>query len=152
MKTPATRESFFPAWTNELLNPAKFFGSNLLDFNGDSPSFDFSSRVPSVNVNETEKEFLIEMAAPGLQKKDFKLEVTNGILTISAEKEEESKEEKKNYLRQEYSYQSFCRTFALPENSIEDKINAKYDNGILHVAIPKEKVTIAQPAKEIKVG
>jgi HSP20 family protein len=152
MKTLATRENLFPAWTNELLNPAKFFGSNFLDFNGDAPSFDFSSRVPSVNVNETEKEFSIEMAAPGLQKKDFKLEVSNGNLTISAEKEEESKEEKKNYLRQEYSYQSFCRTFSLPENTLSEKINAKYDNGILHVVIPKEKVTVTQPAKEIKVG
>jgi HSP20 family protein len=152
MATLAKKESLLPSWTSDIFNPAKFFGSGFPDFNGDFPSFDLASRVPSVNVDENEKEFTIEMAAPGLEKKDFKLEVDNGYLTISSEKEEEKKEEKKNYLRREYSYNSFCRSFALPENSISDKINAKYDNGILHVSIPKEKMTITKPAKEIKVG
>lgn len=152
MGTLLKRESMLPSWTSDLLNPAKLFSPNFMDFSGDFPSLDLASRVPSVNVDENEKEFTIEMAAPGLEKKDFKLEVDNGYLTISSEKEEEKKEEKKNYLRREYSYNSFCRSFALPDNSISDKINAKYENGILHVSIPKEKVTISKPAKEIKVG
>lgn len=152
MGTLLKRESLLPSWTSDLLNPAKLFSPNLLDFNGDFPSLDLASRLPSVNVEEDEKEFIIEMAAPGLEKKDFKIAVDNGCLTISSEKEEEKKEEKKNYLRREYSYNSFTRTFAMPDNSIPDKINAKYDNGILHVTIPKEKMTITKPAKEIKVG
>lgn len=152
MATLAKKESLLPSWTSDIFNPAKFFGSGFPDFNGEFPSLDLSSRVPSVNVDENEKEFTIEMAAPGLEKKDFKLEVENGYLTISSEKEEEKKEEKKNYLRREYSYNSFCRSFALPDNSMSDKINAKYENGILHVSIPKEKMTVKKPAKEIKVG
>lgn len=152
MATLAKKENLLPSWTSDIFNPAKFFGSAFPDFNGDFPSLDFASKVPSVNVNENEKEFTIEMAAPGLEKKDFKLEVDNGYLTISSEKEEEKKEEKKNYLRREYSYNSFKRSFVLPDNSVADKINAKYDNGILHVSIPKETVTINKPVKEIKVG
>lgn len=152
MATLAKKENLLPSWTSDIFNPAKFFGSSFPDFNGDFPSLDLASKVPSVNVNENEKEFTIEMAAPGLEKKDFKLEVDNGYLTISSEKEEEKKEEKKNYLRREYSYNSFKRSFVLPDNSVADKINAKYDNGILHVSIPKEKVTITKPVKEIKVG
>ena len=92
------------------------------------------------------------MAAPGLERKDFKVEVENGMLCISSEKEEESKEEKKNYTRREYSYNSFSRSFTLPDNSLPDKINAKYENGVLHITLPKKEVTVQKLAKEIKVS
>jgi HSP20 family protein len=94
----------------------------------------------------------LELAAPGMDKKDFKVNVENGTLTISAEKKEESKEEKKNYTRREYSYSSFSRSFRLPENCTAEKIDAKYDNGILRVTLPKKQMTLSQPAKEIKVS
>jgi HSP20 family protein len=92
------------------------------------------------------------MAAPGLQKKDFKVAVLNGMLTVSTEKNEELKTEYENYTTREFSYNAFSRSFRLPENCIPEKIDAKYDNGILHLSIPKKEVTPPeQMTKEIKV-
>jgi HSP20 family protein len=150
MTTLLKRESLFPRWTSDLLDTGKFLSPRLFDFDGDG--FDFANRVPSVNVTENEKEFKIEMAAPGLERKDFKMEVENGVLYISSEKEEESKEEKKNYTRREYSYNSFIRSFTLPDNSLPDKINAKYENGVLNITLPKKEVTVSKPAKQIKIS
>lgn len=144
------RESLFPTWTNDLLDTRKFFSPRLFDFDGDG--FDFPKRVPSVNITENEKEFSIEMAAPGLEKKDFKVEVENGVLCISSEKEEENNEQKKNYTRREYHYNSFSRSFTLPDNSLPDKINAKYENGVLNITLPKKELTVSKPAKEITVS
>jgi HSP20 family protein len=74
------------------------------------------------------------------------------MLNISAEREEESMEEDKNYRRKEFSYDSFSRSFTLPDNSLPEKINAKYENGVLHISLPKKDVTISKPAKQIKVA
>ncbi|MBI2270945.1 MAG: Hsp20/alpha crystallin family protein [Bacteroidetes bacterium] len=119
--------------------------TDLIDFNGGSLV------VPGVNIVENEKDYKVELAAPGLERKDFKVELDNNVLTISAEKEEEKKEEKKNYKRREFSYNSFSRSFTLPENSLTDKIDAKYENGVLRLTLPKKEVTVSKPAKEIKV-
>lgn len=128
-----------------------FFDGDLFDLGGD-----FLKRGakfnPSVNVSETDKDFKIEVAAPGLEKKDFKVEVDSGILTISAEKEEETKEEKKNYSRREFSYNKFSRSFQVPDNSMPEKIDAKYENGILNIVLPKKEVTLSKAKKEIKVA
>lgn len=141
---PSLVSNFFD---NGRLFPSVFdMDSSLLDFAGGS------LMVPSANIVENEKDFKIELAAPGLDRKDFKVEVENGILTISAEKEEEKKEERKNFKRQEFAYNSFSRSFTLPENLLVDKIDAKYDNGILHLSLPKKEVTISKPAKTIKVN
>jgi HSP20 family protein len=150
MTTLVTRKSLLPSWTNDLFDSGNFLSPRLLDFDGDG--FDFAKRIPSVNITEDEKEFKIDMAAPGLERKDFKVEVENGALCICSEKEEEKNEEKKNYTRREYSYNSFSRSFGLPDNCMPDKINAKYDNGILHITLPKKEVTVSKPAKEIKVS
>lgn len=106
--------------------------------------------VPAVNISETEKNFEIELVAPGLNKNDFKVHVENGVLTISAEHEKESKEKKKNYTRQEYSYNSFSRSFTLPDNSKEDDIKANYADGLLKLTIAKKAVSVSK-AKEIAV-
>ena len=95
---------------------------------------------------------LVELAAPGLEKKDFKIELENQVLTVSSEKEEEKKEETKNFKRREFSYNSFSRSFQLPEDVLSDKIDAKYENGILKLSVPKKEVTVSKPKKEIKVG
>lgn len=127
-----------------------FFDNDFFDLNGDF--FKVGTKFnPSVNVSETDKDFKIEVAAPGLEKKDFKVEVDSGILTISAEKEEEAKEEKKNYSRREFSYSKFSRSFQVPDNSIPEKIDAKYENGILNILLPKKEVTVSKAKKEIKV-
>ena len=134
-----------------------FFNTGYLPgvFDLDTDLFDMNAGamvVPNANIVENEKDFKIELAAPGLEKKDFKVEVDNGVLTISSEKEEETKEDGKNYRRREFSYNSFSRSFTLPDNSSPDKIDAKYDNGVLHVTLPKKEVTISKPAKQIKVA
>lgn len=152
MATLVKKDSLLPSWTGGLLDVNRFFGPRLLDLDGDFPSFEITGRIPSVNITESEKEFEIEMAAPGLDRKDIKVEVENNMLCISSEKEENKKEEKKNYTRREYSYNSFSRKFSLPENSLPDKVNAKYENGILHVVLPKKEVTVSKMSKEIKVS
>jgi HSP20 family protein len=144
-------KSFLPSLASDFFESGSLF-PRVYDFEGDL--FDFSSKVmiPEVNIFETDKEFKLEMAAPGLEKKDFKIEFENDMLTISAEKEEEVKEDKKNFKRREFSYNSFNRSFMMPENSLPEKIDAKYDKGILFVTIPKKEVVVSKPKKEIKVS
>ncbi len=108
--------------------------------------------VPSANFAETDKEFRIELAAPGLKRKDFKVEVDNHTLTVSSEKEEEKEDVGDDYSRKEYSYNSFCRSFSLPENVNEDKVDAKYEDGVLKIHIPKKEVTSKKARKEIAVA
>lgn len=96
--------------------------------------------VPAVNIVETENEFTLELAAPGKSNEDFVVDVENGVLTINSESKEETVIDEKNYTRQEYSYHSFRRSFNLPENVESDHIDAKYENGILQVTIPKKEV------------
>jgi len=137
-----------------LLN-TDFFGNESLWsdlFNDRFFNTGLQSKTPSVNVIENEKAFTIEVAAPGLKKDDFKIEIENDLLTISSEKEEKNEEEKENYRRKEFSYNYFSRSFRLPENLVTDNIDAKYENGILRLALPKKEVTPAKPKKEIKIS
>lgn len=146
------RRNMFPSWTTDLFNTEKFFTPGFMGFDSDFPSMDFANRMPSVNITENEKDFMIEMAAPGLERKDFKVEVENGILFIRSEKKEEKKEETKNFTRKEFSFNSFSRSFTLPENCLPENIIARYDNGILFITLPKKEMTFTKPVKEIKVS
>lgn len=138
----------FPSLMDNFFNNDRF----LLDLNGSFPDITFDNLLPDANIVEHKNEFQIELAAPGLDKKDFNIEIRNGILSISAEKEEESKSEDKNYLTKEFSYNSLYRSFTLPESIKTEKIDAKYENGILKVMLPKSEVSISEPSKQIKVG
>jgi HSP20 family protein len=94
--------------------------------------------LPAVNVKETDTAYELEVAAPGLSKDDFKIDVEGQTLTISAEKETKEEEKKDTYSRKEFSYSSFKRSFNLPERTVEtDKITAKYTDGVLQLYIPK---------------
>jgi HSP20 family protein len=111
--------------------------------------------LPAVNVMETNDDFRIEVAAPGMKRSDFKVELDNNVLTISSEREDKSEEKDSNgnYTRREFSYQSFQRSFSLPENKVlGDKITARYVDGILHVTVPKSEDAKVKPAKQIAVG
>lgn len=144
--------ALFPSIVSDFFDTGRLLPSI---FDADTDLFDFNGGslvIPNANIAENEKDYKIEVAVPGLEKKDFKIEVDNGVLTVSAEKEEEEKESRKNYKRREFSYRSFSRSFSLPDNSLPDKIDAKYDNGILTLSIPKKEVTISKPVKEIKVS
>ena len=142
----------FPSLLSDWLNPA-MLTSDFMDFDSEAPfsALRLGMNVPSANVSESTKEYLIELAAPGLERKDFKVEINKNMLTISSEKKEEKKEEKEGYTRKEYSYNSFSRAFTLPENVKEGNIDAKYQDGILMITIPKKEVTVSKPVKEITV-
>jgi HSP20 family protein len=110
-----------------------------------------NSNVPAVNVEESDKEFQIEVAAPGLDKKDFKVNIEENVLTISSSKESSTEEKEKGYLRREFNYNSFSRSFTLPENTDATKINASHKNGVLNISIPKEEVKVKK-LQEIKIN
>jgi HSP20 family protein len=153
MSTLVKTNGGLPALFSDWLNPA-LLTSDLLDFDIEAP-FKFPRlgvNVPTANIEETPKEYLVELAAPGLDRKDFKVEIENHTLTVSSEKKEEKKEEKSGYERREFSYNSFSRSFTLPENVKEGSIDAKYQNGILKISIPKKEITISKPTREIAVS
>ncbi|RIW17110.1 Hsp20/alpha crystallin family protein [Algoriphagus lacus] len=138
-----------------------FWPKMVQDFFGTENPFDWDEKfwfpeksieIPSANVIENEKEFKLELSAPGFDKKDFKIDVQEGILSISAEKEHKSEEKKENYRKKEFSYSSIRRSFALPENVSDEKIDAKYDNGILNIVLPKKAIESSKPKKAIEVG
>lgn len=148
MATPAKRNgNFWPKVFSDLIG-----SENLPEFDSRFYDWDQKFEIPSVNIKETEKEFQVEVAAPGFEKKDFKIEFSDGVLTIQAEKEEKKEEEKEEIKRREFSYASIKRSFSLPENAENEKIAAKYENGILLLQIPKRKEVVAPAKKEIKVG
>lgn len=127
-------------------------GSGLFDLDTDLLPARLGVTVPSANVIETEKEYRVELAVPGLTKNDFKIEMENNLLTVSAEKEEEKNEKEKGFTRREYSFNSFSRSFTLPENMMAEKIDAKYEEGVLKIFVPKKEVTPQKPKKEITVS
>jgi HSP20 family protein len=95
--------------------------------------------IPAVNVTEGKDSYNMALAAPGFKKEDFKVELSNGCLTVSGESEHQEEEKDEKVTRKEFSYASFNRSFTLPENVKSDNISAKYTDGILHIAIPKSK-------------
>lgn len=108
--------------------------------------------VPAVNVHENDKEFQLSIAAPGLEKQDFKVELADELLTISAEKEKEEKEIKEGrFNRREYNYNSWTRSFSIPENCDPAGIIAEYKNGELKILLPKTEVKQKQNVKTIAV-
>ena len=106
--------------------------------------------VPAINVKDEKDMFIIDVAAPGMKREDFKVEVDRGVLMISATTEEKKEENTENFKRQEFSYRNFKRSFWLPENIMADQIAAHYENGILELKVPK-MVNIPEKVKTIKV-
>jgi HSP20 family protein len=109
------------------------------------------NKVPGVNILETETDYKIELAAPGLTKEDFQINLKKDTLSVWAEKKTAETEEKKDYTRKEFDYFSFARSFVLPESVDGDKITAEYTNGILNITIGKKDES-KSAAKEIKVS
>lgn len=106
--------------------------------------------APAVNVLEGENGYNIEIAAPGLEKDELKITVENKLLTISSKKEEVKSESKLTFLKKEFGYSSFSRSFELPENAEVDKIEASHKNGILTISVPK-KAVVQIPVHEVEV-
>ena len=115
------------------------FGREL--FNWENKNFSATSTtLPSVNIKETADNYEVEVAAPGMDKNDFKVALDGNLLTISSQKEQQQVSEQVTYTRKEFSYQSFQRSFELPKYVVdEEKITARYENGLLHLSIPKRE-------------
>jgi HSP20 family protein len=114
-------------WLDNIEEPGRFFEKEFLkDVN-----------MPAVNVKETEKTYEIEVAAPGLDKKDFHVTLENNVLMISVEKEAEREEKEESYSRREFNYYSFRRSFRMPEDVKSEEIQARYENGILKLSLMK---------------
>jgi len=127
-----------------------FFTRDLFSWPSDSST---GTSIPKVNIYETDAEFHVEMAAPGMKKEDFNVELDNNSLTISSQKTSESADTKdKNFQRKEFSYLSFQRTFHLPDSTEVEKINARYSDGILSLVIPKKEEAKRKPLKTIKIS
>jgi HSP20 family protein len=130
-----------------------FWTRDLFDW-GLSNNSNTGTTIPAVNIKETADNFEVEMAAPGMKKEDFKVELNNNTLTISSEKQDEREvNEGEKYNRKEFSYQSFHRSFNLAKEAVDfDNIQAKYENGVLRLLIPKREEVKQKPARLINIS
>ena len=112
----------------------------------------FNQTFPAVNTIEKDNQYLLEIAVPGMDKKDFEIEIQNDLISISSiSKQEKEIKDNLNYNRQEFNYNSFHRTFSLPKEVDQSKIKAIYSNGILTITLPKLKEVISKSKKLIEV-
>lgn len=113
----------------------------------------FTNTVPALNILEEEKNFKVELAAPGMKKDDFNIDIDDNVVTISSEKESETTEggDNKKYSFREYNYSSFSRSFSLPENADTEKITAKYSDGVLCLTVPKKNEQAKPKKNKVRV-
>jgi HSP20 family protein len=136
--TPTIFEDFFKPW-NEIFETPSFFNRTFT--------------MPAVNISENNDEYKLELAAPGLKKEDFKIDIEGNMMTISTEMEEKKEEKEEKFTKKEYSYTSFTRSFSIPEDVKHENIFAKYVDGILVVQMPrKEEMKKAMLSKHINVN
>ena len=127
------------------------FDREMFDWNNFNYS-DTNTTLPAVNIKDTPEHFVVEVAVPGMDKKDFKINLKENVLTISSERKKEEEKTEGSYTRREYSYQSFCRSFTLPNNIVDsDKISAKYENGELLISIPKREEAKPKEPRMIEI-
>ena len=135
--TPSLFDDFFKPW-NEWFDTESSFLSRTV-------------RIPSVNITENKDEYSVSLAVPGMKKDDFKIDVDRNMLTISCEKDETKEEQDKKYTRREYSYSSFSRSFTLPDEVNSEKIDARYEDGLLKISLPRKEEAKKSAAKQIAV-
>lgn len=141
LKVNQPGSGFINNWMDDLLNdfPTTF-----------AKTFKEDAVMPQVNIKEAKDTYLLELVAPGRNKEDFKINVEKNILTVSYDKKDEQKTEDEKYIRREFNFKSFKRTFTLDEKVTAENIEAKYENGVLKLNLPKkEEVKVA--TKEIAV-
>lgn len=141
-----TRDSWLPSVFDDMFNSDWFDNVPTLNRIGTS--------VPAVNIKEKEDSYVVEVAAPGMTRDDFKLELHNDVLTISSEKrsEDETKDEKGAFTRREFSYSSFRRSFSLPKTVDTAKIAANYKDGVLAIDLPKHEEAKDQSRRMIEIS
>ncbi|ESU28234.1 putative heat-shock related protein [Flavobacterium limnosediminis JC2902] len=138
--------------TNPYTLLEEFFPKDIVEW-GFKNFTDIGSTMPSVNLSETEREYQIDLAAPGMKKEDFRVEIEDKTISIASEKQERFEEtnKKENYTRKEFNYTSFCRSFHLPDAAETERIEAIYKDGILHVTIPKNTNRNSNSKKNIPI-
>nr|WP_068890281.1 Hsp20/alpha crystallin family protein [Pedobacter panaciterrae] len=132
-----TLVKFNPKNNNSLMPGFNYVFNSI--FNDTFFSDRMVAHVPAANISESANEFHLELAAPGLKKEDFKLNLERNVLSISVEQRSDDQQEQKNMTKREYSYSSFVRSFTLPESADENGIQASYNDGILSIDIPKKE-------------
>ncbi|MDB5009695.1 MAG: hspA [Mucilaginibacter sp.] len=143
-----TLVKFANAQKNRVTNP--FFNDVYSILNDSFLSEKLTAQIPAVNIAETTNEFQVELAVPGLEKEDFKINLDKNVLSVSADKKIETVDENKKFSKREYSFNSFSRSFTLPESADYSKIEADYTNGILKLTITKKEEAKLQ-SREIAV-
>lgn len=129
----------------------RFFEGDLFDWSNRNFSLT-NTTLPSVNIKEKSDAYEVEVAAPGFEKNDFKLELNHDLLTITSEKSMENEtKDGERFTKREFSYQSFTRSFSLPETADGDRIEANYEKGILRVSIPKKEEAKPKPLRKIEI-
>jgi HSP20 family protein len=129
-----------------------FYLSNIFDDDFFPVRPSNSGSMPAVNIREDEKKFLLDLAVPGIERKDLKIDINEDILTIASETRNESEENNDGYKRKEFSYSSFCRSFQIPENVNKEKIDASYKDGVLSVTLPKVEEEKSKISRQIKIS
>ena len=135
------QNAFFPSLVDELFNQDMRVRTSSI-----------SSTMPAVNIIEQDTQFLIELAAPGNKKEDFEIEIEDGILSISSSNKEDNTSEKETFTRHEFSYNSFRRSFTIPESVDNSSIEASYSEGVLLIKLLKLEEALPQPKKLIKIS
>jgi len=129
-----------------------FFGRELFNY-GNNNFSSTRTTVPAVNIKETPEHFMVEVAAPGMDKKDFKITLDGNLLTIASAKQHAEEKTEGQYTRREFSYQSFQRSFELAKDVVDEAgIHAGYDNGVLRLTIPKKEEAKAKAARLIEIA
>ena len=134
---PTFFDDFFKPWNEWFDNENNFLSRQV--------------RMPSVNITENKDQYNVSLAVPGMKKDDFKIDVEGNILTISCEKDETKEENEKRYTRKEYSYSSFSRSFTLPDEVNREKIDARYEEGLLKISLPRKEEVKKFAAKQIAI-
>ena len=111
----------------------------------------FTHQSPAVNIQESDAQYLMDIAAPGMQKKDFEIQIDNNLLIVSAKRKKEEDQENDNFYRREFNYREFKRSFRLPDSVESNKISASYENGILRISLPKTEQEIKK-TQTIKIS
>jgi len=133
---------YVPAYWDDFFNDSFFNKLNSTSSNGSRPA---------VNVSEDDKGYTIEVAAPGIARDDFNLELENDVLTISTEQKEGKEKQEQNFLRREFNYQTFKRSFQLPETIDQEQIKANHEAGILILSLPKKEEEVQKAPRQIEV-
>lgn len=133
-------EDVFPRWNS-------FFDTDWIN----SGLAQTKDSIPAVNIKDTAESYQIEMAAPGMNKGDFLVNLDNGVLTIGSDKKSERSAVDGEYTRREFNYHSFRRAFNLPDSAESEKISASYKEGVLHIVIPKKEEAKPKPVKVIEI-